>query len=113
MKGRITTEKGKTVYEIDGVRVSKKKFYRLLACPDAGEPGDSPGGASASGWPMKSEAMAVGVHQIDQAEARNKRHGINVTYDRRTGEAIIPDRAERKKLIKFHGFFDKDGGYGD
>lgn len=63
-------------------------------------------------WPMKSEAMGVHVDQIQEATDRNRRHGVNVTYDS-IGRAILPDRKERKKLLRLEGFFDKAGGYGD
>lgn len=61
----------------------------------------------------RSEGAAVHPDQCELAEARNKLHGVNVTYDRETGEAIFPDRNERRKLLKVERFHDRDGGYGD
>lgn len=61
---------------------------------------------------MKSEAMAVHPEQVAQANARNKRHGVNVVYDK-SGFAHIPDRNERRKLMRLEGLHDKSGGYGD
>jgi len=67
-----------------------------------------PGGTATSGWPMRSEAMAVHPSQIEQARRRNKRLGVgNVDYDTRTGQAIIPDAATRKRLMRAEGFFCK------
>lgn len=63
-------------------------------------------------WPMVSEALAVHPSQVATANARNKRHGVNVVYDK-NGAAHIPDRGERKRLLKLEGFHDNNGGYGD
>jgi hypothetical protein len=63
-------------------------------------------------WPMVSKALAVHPKQVAQANARNKRHGVNVVYDP-TGHAHIPHRAERKRLCKLDGFHDNNGGYSD
>lgn len=43
---------------------------------------------------------------------RNKRHGINVIYDK-SGRPTIPTRGVRKALMKLEGHFDRAGGYGD
>jgi hypothetical protein len=51
-------------------------------------------------WPMKMEALAVHPDQVEQMNARNKRHGINVQYEPKYGMAIIPDEGEYKKLRK-------------
>ena len=63
-------------------------------------------------WPMVSDALGVHVNQIEKANARNKRMGVNVVYNRK-GQAVIPDRGERKRLLKIEGFHDNNGGYGD
>lgn len=72
----------------------------------------TPSGHLPSCWPMKSDALAVHPSQIKQANERNRRNGVNVTYAK-NGQAIIPDRKERKKLLKLEGFRDNNGGYGD
>lgn len=59
-----------------------------------------------------SLALAVHPDQVAEATARNIRHGIRVTYDEE-GTAHIPDRAERKKLMRLEGMHDNSGGYGD
>ncbi len=67
-----------------------------------------------AGWRnFKSDGLAVHPDQVDLATERNRLHGVNVTYDREYGRAIIPDRHERKKLLKVERFHDNDGGYGD
>lgn len=62
---------------------------------------------------FKSDALAVHPDQVELAEQRNKLHGVNVAYDREDGRAIIPDRNERRKLLKLEKFHDNDGGYSD
>lgn len=61
---------------------------------------------------MVSEGLAVHPKQVEQANARNRRHGVNVVYDQK-GMAHIPDRTERKRLLRLEGMHDNSGGYGD
>jgi hypothetical protein len=63
-------------------------------------------------WPMVSDALAVHPKQVQQARERAKRHGINVEY-KSNGQVVIPDRAERRRLLRLEGFHDNSGGYGD
>lgn len=74
--------------------------------------GETLTGVSTTTWPMKSEALAVHASQVEQANDRNKRHGIAARYDKQ-GFCHIPDRADRKRLLKVEGFRDNSGGYGD
>ena len=102
---------GRKRFFVDGDEVSPEEYAATVhpwKIKDLLAKGAVVGGLQPSGWPMRSEACAVGLHQIDQAEARNKRAGVNVTYCRKTGQAIIPDSGERKRLLKLEGFFDKD-----
>ena len=69
-------------------------------------------GLATTTWPMESWALAVHPKQVGEANARAKRHGINVVY-KKNGSVHIPDRAERKKLLRLEGFHDNNGGYGD
>lgn len=55
---------------------------------------------------LVSEALAVNPRDVERANARAKRHGINVTYDRK-GFVHIPNRNERRKLLKLEGLRDK------
>lgn len=68
--------------------------------------GETLPGLALSGWPLISDAMGVHPKQVEQANARNKRHGVNVTY-KKNGQAVIPDRGERRKLLKLEGFVDR------
>lgn len=63
-------------------------------------------------WPMVSEALAVHPKQVQEANERNRKHGVSVTYDRK-GMAVIPDRNERRKLLRLEGFHDNNAGYSD
>lgn len=72
-----------------------------------------PGGHAPGNWPKVSEALAVHPDQVAEATARNKRHGVNVPYDPETGCAILPDRAERARLLRLENMHDNQGGYGD
>ncbi len=79
-----------------------------------GAPVDTPCGQSAtpSCWPMVSEALAVHPDQVEAARARAKRHGVSVEY-MADGRAVLPDRNERRRLLRLEGFHDRQGGYGD
>lgn len=59
-------------------------------------------------WPQNM-GLSLGVHptQVEKARARAKRHGISVEYTR-NGDVIVPDRTERKKLLRLEGRIDKN-----
>lgn len=65
------------------------------------------GHSNGSGWPMVSEALACDPRQVKQHQERARRHGINVTY-RPDGCVEIPDRGERKKLLKLEKMHDNN-----
>ncbi len=71
-----------------------------------------PAGHQPSCWPMVSNALSVHPKQVDEANNRAKRHGINVLY-KRNGQVVIPDRNERRKLLSLERMHDRLGGYGD
>lgn len=54
-------------------------------------------------WPMKCDAMAVHPSQVEEMNAHNKRHGVNVQYDPKWGTAIIPTAGEYKKFRRLYG----------
>jgi hypothetical protein len=116
MKGKIVYgPKGKKLFFIDGKPVSRRRFDRAFpnrVC-DLIRAGKGPGGQENGAWPMRSEALAVHPRQVEQANARNARHGVATRYDPKTGHAIIPSREDRRKLLKVEGFRDNDGGYSD
>jgi hypothetical protein len=98
----------KTRYYIDGRQVSREEFDQALPDREIG----SFGGHLPSNWPQTMEALAVDPSQVAEANERNRRAGVNVTYNGE-GQAVIPDRNERRKLIRLEGKFDKDAGYSD
>lgn len=109
MPYRIVQGKKRPTYYLNGKRVSLKRL--LERYPDALDnfiPQLALG--TSSGWPMVSDALAVHPKQVDQANARAKRHGIQVQY-RPDGRPVIPDASNRYKLLKLEAFHDNNGGY--
>ena len=99
----------KQTWWIDGKQVTKEEFDAAL--PDVEDCGGD--GSGLIGWkPIASRALAVHPKQVEQANARAKRHGIGVEY-RPDGKPVLTTRESRKKLNKLEGFHDNDGGYGD
>jgi hypothetical protein len=72
--------------------------------------GAVPGGLQPVGWPMKSVALGMHADQVAEANARNKRHGVNVTYAP-DGDAIIPDAKAYKRLQKLEKVHNKRDFY--
>jgi uncharacterized protein YigE (DUF2233 family) len=92
-------------YFIDGKEVSEEEFAE--AFPD--REGMPNFGHRSGCWPMMSDACAVHPKQVEQANARNKRHGVNVEYSPNSGRAIIPDAKAYKKLRKLEGYHFNNG----
>lgn len=106
MRGVIRGDK----YFIDGKEVPKRTFYKHF--PPQPLTGGVPFGHSSTCWPQVSEALAVHSSQVDKANARARKHGVGVHYDK-DGRAHIESRAERKKLLRLEGMRDNEAGYGD
>ena len=71
------------------------------------------GGAAPSIWQdFTSLALKVHPKQVEQANARLKRHSIVGAYDKQ-GVPHIPDRGNHRKLLRLEGFHDNHAGYGD
>lgn len=64
------------------------------------------GGTATSGWPLMVEGLSVHPKQAAQANARAKRHGINVQYDQK-GDCYVPDRGNYAKILKLEGYHNK------
>lgn len=111
MVGRIVGEGAKQRYYLDGREVTKAEFKK--AFPDR-KVCDA-GGDFITAWkrPIQSDAMAVHPDQIDEAMARNRKHGVFVEYNPEDGRPILRDRGQRRDLMRIEGFHDKHGGYGD
>lgn len=94
-------------YFLDGKEVTEKEFRQGF--PDKQ---GVPGGHPPSCWPMTSEALACHESQVAEMNARNEAAGVSTRY-KADGTAVIPDRSDRRKLLKLEGYHDRDGGYGD
>lgn len=104
--GKIKGKPGQETYWADGVQVDKASFDSTFPdCPI--EPGDVIGGIGARNWPMVSEALALHPRQVEEGNALNAKHGIATRYDPKTGCAIIPTPADRRKLLKREQAYDK------
>jgi len=49
--------------------------------------------------PLKSDALACHTSQIPAITARNKKHGLNIRYDR-AGRPVFTDNGQRKQLMR-------------
>lgn len=58
-------------------------------------------------WPKRSKALGVHRKQVEAANARNKRMGLNTRYDK-DGTAVIPDNGERRRLLRTEAMTDQD-----
>ena len=61
--------------------------------------------------PLKSEALAVHSKQIPAVMARNKKHGLNIRYDR-MGRPVFTDAGQRRALMKIEGAKQMNSYYG-
>lgn len=95
------------LYFIDNEEVTEEAF-RIQFPEQEGTPmfGNLP-----AGYPLRSDAMAVHSKQIPAVMERNKRHGLNVQYDR-VGRPILENNEQRKKLMKIEGLKQQNSYYG-
>lgn len=94
-------------YFIDGNPVSEAAFNAQF--PDhIILPGSNPIGHQPGCWPMESVALACHPKQVEAMNARNQKHGISTRY-RADGTAVIPDRGDRKKLLRLERMHDNNG----
>ncbi len=115
MRGKVIYGRlGAKQFFVDDVEVTEEEFHatfptRIEDILASGLLGHS---ATKTCWPMRSRALAVHPKQVDQANARNRRHGL-ASYYEKDGTAVLPTREERKKLNKLDAMHDNEGGYGD
>lgn len=98
---------GDAHYYLDRVEVTEAEFRQGFPNKDG-----VPGGHPPSCWPMTSEALACHESQVAEMNERNRAAGVGTRYTA-DGTAVIPDRADRRKLLKLEGYHDRNGGYGD
>lgn len=54
-------------------------------------------------WPIEPDAMGVNPEQCEEAEQKMRERGVNVTYNRRTGNPIIESEGQYKKMRRIAG----------
>lgn len=109
MSGRIVFGRTGTRYYIGEREVEKAEFDQRF--PSKGI--EAPMAANASIWNgFQSEALACDPSQVAEMNERNRVNGVGARYDK-DGIAHIPDRADRRRLLKLEGYHDKAGGYSD
>lgn len=109
MRKQIRFEKGKMVFLIGDREVTREEFDRGMPDKEVAVPLEA---HLPSCWPMRSEALACHPDQVQEMNERNAKHGIGTRYEA-DGTAVIPDRGDRKRLLRLEGYHDKGGGYGD
>lgn len=63
-------------------------------------------------WPIYSDAMGVGVDQIEEARAIARKHGVNTEY-LPDGRPILRDASHRRRHAEVFGFYDRNAGPSD
>ena len=99
---------------VNGKRLSQRqcdampsRFHEIV------ESGQPPGGSRPSCWPMRSNALGINPDQIDEQMRADKEMGLNLGYDRQTGECLIPDQSMFKKACVANGIHHMEAGYSD
>ena len=72
----------------------------------------APGGHPPACWPKESIALSVHRTQAKEANEHAAVHGCATRY-KDDGTAVVPSRADQKKLVKARGYFNRSGSYGD
>lgn len=70
-----------------------------------------PFGGISTVWPKRSQAAGVAVGQIEEQQKYDREHGLNTTYDKRTGDAIFTSMEHQRKHLRHHGLIDRDSFY--
>lgn len=94
-------------YFIDGEQVTLKTYKKHFPDKPIG-----PSGGQSTGWPMKSEALAVHPAQIGQAYERARQAGVTTEFTA-TGEPVFTSAAHRKRYCENVNAYDRNGGYSD
>jgi hypothetical protein len=89
------------------VQIGGKPYIRIL------EPGAGLVRQSCNTSVVISEAMGIHPSQIPEALEYDRRHGLKGVEYLPDGRVKISGRAARKAYAEAHGFYDRNGGYGD
>ncbi len=116
MKFSVSGKIGKLVFKVDGKVVEEEEYERLMEEEKAKLPQVDQGAPfeGISPWqrPMMNKALAVHPSQVEQANERNKRNHVNVSYAP-DGHAIVTSRENYRNLLALEGMCNNDGGAGD
>ena len=99
-------------YYIDDKEVSKKAFDDSFPPFDFGAATTVNAGNAMTGYPFKSDALAVHPDQIGEAQQDSVKKGVPTEFDSE-GRAVIRSRQHKKEYCLAYGFHDRDAGYGD
>lgn len=70
------------------------------------------GTESNPGWPIESQALGIPPEHIERFRQFDRSRGVPTDYTK-TGEPILRDRNHRRRYLKAHNCYDRNGGYGD
>ena len=62
---------------------------------------------------MKSYSAGINPKQISAAMEADRRMGVPIDYDPKTGDAIFTSPGQRQRYCEAHGIYDLNGGYSD
>ena len=101
-------------FRLNGRMLSQDEFDALPSKFDEiVESQSAPGGTRPSCWPMRSNSLGINPEQIPEQMRADAEAGLNLSYDDRTGECIIPDQATFKKACIANGVHHRNAGYSD
>lgn len=98
-----------TVHKLNGRPVSRKEWLRRAKGIAFGEEALTP---EPSCWPLKSDAMKVHPADVREATEYARQLGVPTEY-RKDGRPVFTSQGHRKRFCEAHGFYDRNGGYGD
>ena len=98
------------IYKLNGKVVSREEFMKGNKGFDFGSGKFNT--VATTAWPLVSDAMAVLPEQIGEAMALDRQLGVQADFTKE-GQPIFRSRGHRKEYCQAHGFFDRNGGYGD
>lgn len=107
MKAEIKYRK-ETEYYIDGRQVTKEEFDFAFPAKPIGEMRTR----YSTEFNHPSDALAVHPEQIQATSEYYSKNGIPTDF-MADGRPIIKNRSHQKRLLKLHGYINRDGCFGD
>jgi len=62
-------------------------------------------------WPMKCDALGTNPDMIEEQMKADAEMGIQIDYDRQTGQAIFTSQQQYKKYAESYFYYDRNAGY--